>query len=104
MEAFNTRDKWGERAFVLSFLKAMRDEDLESCLFYPPDLYSLCKESKSDKTDADSVKNSTSITILLLLKQLANCPPHMLPLDVKVFVDLSGQVIVERLFHMAYVS
>ncbi|KAF4071467.1 hypothetical protein AMELA_G00273580 [Ameiurus melas] len=130
MKAFNAGAEWIHHAFAQSFLKAMEDEDLELCLLYPPNSDSLC----DDRTDAVSAENSTSMAILLLLKLLANGPPHTLPPDVspqelmnklltlctvalsrsvgkhieelyqKVFVDLCGQVNVEKLFHMADAS
>ncbi|XP_017316413.1 uncharacterized protein LOC108260542 isoform X1 [Ictalurus punctatus] len=134
MKAFNAGAERVHHAFAQSFLKAMEDEDLESCLFCPPGTDSLCDENESDRTDEDSVEKSTSMAILLLLKLLANGPPHTLPPDVspqklmnkvltsctealsgsvgeqieklyqKIFVDLCGQVSVGRLFHMAYAS
>ncbi|KAF4071423.1 hypothetical protein AMELA_G00273060 [Ameiurus melas] len=127
VKAFNAGAKWIHHAFAYSFLKAIEDEDLESCLLYPENSDSL----RDDRTDAVSAQKSTSMAILLLLNVLANGPPHTLPPDVspqelmnrvltlctealsrsvgkhiedlyqKVFLDLCGQVNVKNLFHIA---
>lgn len=37
IKAFNAAGQWLKAASMLSFLKAIRDEDLASCLYYPSD-------------------------------------------------------------------
>ncbi|KAK3507126.1 hypothetical protein QTP70_007963 [Hemibagrus guttatus] len=131
MEEFYAGDKMVETAFALAILKALDDEDLEMCIFNPRDTDSLCGESQNQMTD-ESIQNSTSIAMLLLLKLLANGPPYTVHLDKppqelmntllnlwtealreaeannierlykKLFIDHHGQISVEKLFHMKF--
>ncbi|XP_058241170.1 uncharacterized protein LOC131349463 [Hemibagrus wyckioides] len=133
MEAFNTRYEKLENAFTLAFLNAAADEDLE------PFIFNLEEESESEMTDMSTedrtfqfFENSTSMSMLLTLKLLANGPPYTVHLDKppqelislivnmwkdalcgeeanclenlykKLFIDHCGQVNVEKLFHMKF--
>lgn len=52
IKAFNAAGQWLKAASMLSFLKAIRDEDLASCLYYPSDsgvelYFRVCTEAPS---------------------------------------------------------
>ncbi|XP_047672408.1 uncharacterized protein LOC125145212 isoform X3 [Tachysurus fulvidraco] len=130
MKAFNAGSKKVEQAFAFAFQKTLEDEDLESCLFDQPDTTSPCEESTGDRRNAESFQNSTSMSMLLLLKLLANGPPYSIPIEVppqelmntvltlwtealdggkkgqfeklykRIFIDLCGRLNIEQLFHM----